>query len=131
MLIDCFSGEPSQQGQDNGHQLYGSTDSGLHWSRLGDPPQTGYTTLLADNGAGHAFLATEGGINHRAATYDGARHWQLAITTDQGSFGWSGLRFVSPTTGFIFGPTHYAPEQLYRTLDSGATWQRIPLPRPH
>lgn len=133
VLIDCFDGEQSQQAQFTQHHVYGSTDSGLHWTRLGDPPQTGDSTLLADNGAGRAFLATEaGGGDLLATTLDGGLHWRRSINTHTaGFYGWAGLRFVSPTTGFIFGPTHYAPEQLYRTLDGGLTWHRLPLPRPH
>jgi photosystem II stability/assembly factor-like uncharacterized protein len=132
VLIDCVGGEPSQQAQSVQHHLYGSADRGLHWARLGDPPQTGAAALLADNGAGHAFLATEaGGGDLLASSVDGGLHWRRSIDTHTaGFFGWAGLRFVSPTTGFIFGPTHYAPEQLYRTLDGGLTWHALPLPRP-
>ena len=133
MLIDCFDNLQSQQAQSTRHHIYGSEDGGRHWTRLGDPPQTGDPALLADNGAGHAFLASEsGGGDLLADTLDGGRHWHKSITTNTaGFFGWSGLRFVSPTTGFIFGPTHYATEHLYRTLDGGKSWNELPLPRPH
>ena len=30
-------------------------------------------------------------------------------------------------TGFVVGPTHYAPEHLYRTDDGGRTWRVLHL----
>ncbi|HET7386759.1 MAG TPA: sialidase family protein [Nocardioidaceae bacterium] len=132
MLLDCFNGKQSSQAQWTQHHLYGSSDGGRTWVRLADPAQTGDPTLLADNGNGHAFLAVmSGGRNLLATTLDAGRHWHKSITNAEGFFGWSGLRFLSPSTAFVLGPTHYAPEQLYRTVDGGRTWDRLPLPRPH
>lgn len=43
-----------------------------------------------------------------------------------GSFGgWADLGFVSVSVGFVVGPTHYAPEHLYRTQDGGRTWRVV------
>ncbi len=133
MLLDCFDNLQSQQAQSTQHHVYGSADGGRHWRRLGDPPPTGDPVLLADNGSGHAFLAVESGAGDLlATTEDGGLHWQRGISGTGGLFfGWAGLRFVNPATGFIFGPTHYAPERLYRTLDGGRTWHALPVPRPH
>jgi photosystem II stability/assembly factor-like uncharacterized protein len=39
------------------------------------------------------------------------------------SCGWADLRFVTATTGFVVGPTHYAPEHIYRTDDGGRSWR--------
>jgi photosystem II stability/assembly factor-like uncharacterized protein len=129
LLVDCFDNKQSQQAQQTQHHLYGSTDSGAHWVRLADPSHIGQPALLADNGAGHAFLATEsGGANLLSATLDGGSHWHPAITNGAGFFGWADLRFVDATTGFILGPTHYAAVHLYRTQDGGRTWDPVPLP---
>lgn len=132
MLVDCFNGEQSQQAQFTEHHIFGSADGGRSWTRLGDAPPTGDPSFLADNGDGHAFLATEsGGGNLLATSFDGGLHWHKGIQNAAGFFGWSKPHFVSASTGFIFGPTHYEPEQLYRTLDAGRTWKTLPLPRPH
>jgi hypothetical protein len=66
-------------------------------------------SLLADNGSGHGFLATEGPFDALAGTRDGGRHWHT-VARDGGSFfGWADLRFVNADTGFVVGPTHYSP----------------------
>ena len=133
MLLDCFNGEQSQQAQFTEHHIFGSADGGRSWTRLGNAPPTGDPIVFADNGAGHAFLGIEsGGGNLLSTSLDGGLHWHKSISDPASDFyGWSGPRFISPSTGFIFGPTHYVPEQLYRTLDAGRTWKALPLPRPH
>jgi photosystem II stability/assembly factor-like uncharacterized protein len=129
LLVDCYNGEQSSQEQDTQHHLYGSDDGGRSWQRLADPSDTGAPVLLADNGAGHAFLAVaSGGADILSASLDGARRWHPAVTSPAGDYGWADLRFVSASTGFVFGPTHYATEHLYRTEDAGRSWRRIPLP---
>ena len=129
LLIDCFDDMQSSQAQRTRHHIYGSGDGGLHWVRFADPTHIGVPTLLVDNGSGHAFLATQsGGENILAATLDGGLHWHVGIKNAQGFFGWSDLRFVNASTGFILGPTHNAPVRLYRTQDAGRTWHQIPLP---
>lgn len=129
LLLDCYDGKQSSQDIATQHHLYGSADDATHWIRLADPSDTGAPSLLADNGAGHAFLAVEnGGVNMLRATLDGASHWHRVIWNKWGFYGWSDLRFVNATTGFVLGPTHYAPTRLYRTRDAGRHWNRIPLP---
>jgi len=56
---------------------------------------------------------------------DGGRRWKPLLVTGGSFFGWAGLRFVSSSTGFVVGPTHYAPEHVYRTQDGGRTWQVV------
>lgn len=131
LLVDCFENLQVEQEQQTRHHLYGSADAGRTWVRLADPTRIGAPVLMADNGAGHAFLATEsGGTNILAVTLDGAAHWHTAISTSAGFFGWGDLRFVSASVGFVLGPTHYAPVHLYRTTDGGRTWHQLPLPGP-
>ncbi|MGH3443962.1 MAG: hypothetical protein ACRDPB_01170 [Nocardioidaceae bacterium] len=82
-----------------------------------------------DNGAGHAFLASEsGGLSLLAGTLDGGQHWHSTIRHPGVTYGWADLCFVDASTGFVLGPTHYAPEHLYRTRDGGRSWQEIRLP---
>ena len=38
-----------------------------------------------------------------------------------------GLRFLTLTTGFVVGPTHYATEHVYRTDDAGRTWRILSI----
>ena len=122
-LLDCFNNEQSSQEQNTQHHLYGTSDAGLSWVRLPDPTRHNMPGLLADNGSGHAFLTTEGGVDTLVGTLDGGRHWHM-VFRDGGSFyGWADLRFVNTDTGFVVGPTHYSPEHLYRTDNGGRTWR--------
>ncbi|HEY2214482.1 MAG TPA: hypothetical protein VGH31_05450 [Acidimicrobiales bacterium] len=126
-LLDCFNNEQSSQAQNTQHHLYGTSDAGQHWVRLGDPPQTGDPELLADNGSGHAFLATQGG-DQLDGTFDGGLQWSRLFASGGVFFGWADLQFVDASTGFVVGPTHYAPEHLYRTEDGGRTWTILEIP---
>jgi photosystem II stability/assembly factor-like uncharacterized protein len=124
-LIDCFDNEQSSQEQDTQHHLYGTADGGLSWVRLPDPTRHNMPALLADNGSGHAFLATEGDFDTLVGTLDYGHHWHPVLRDGGSFFGWSGLCFVTAETGFVVGPTHYAPEHLYRTDDGGRTWRAL------
>ena len=124
-LVDCFDNEQSSQEQNTQHHLFGTTDAGLSWVRLAEPTRHNMPDLLADNGSGHAFLATEGIADTLVGTFDGGRHWQMLITSGGSFYGWADLRFVNAETGFVVGPTHYWPEHLYRTDDGGRTWRLL------
>jgi photosystem II stability/assembly factor-like uncharacterized protein len=124
-LLDCFNNEQSSQEQNTQHHLYGTADGGLSWVRLPDPTGHNMPVLLADNGSGHAFLATEGGSDTLVGTFNYGRHWHPVLRDGGSFFGWAGLSFVTAETGFVVGPTHYAPEHLYRTDDGGRTWRAL------
>jgi photosystem II stability/assembly factor-like uncharacterized protein len=126
-LLDCFNNEQSSQEQNTQHHLYGTTDAGLSWARLPDPTRHNMPGLLADNGSGHAFLATEGPVDTLVGTLDGGRRWHTVLRDGGSFFGWAGLRFVNTDTGFVVGPTHYSPEHLYRTDNGGRTWRVLHL----
>lgn len=127
-LIDCYDNQQSSQEQNTLQHIYGTTDGGQTWVRLGDPPQHNAPALLADNGAGHAFLATVGGAGDTLnGTLDGAHTWTVKIRDGGSFYGWTDLEFISPTTGFVVGPTHYATEHLYRTTDGGQTWTPLTI----
>jgi len=116
----------SSQEQDTQHHLYGTVNTGRTWVRLPDPTRHNAPVLLADNGGGHAFLATQGGVGDTlVGTTDGGRSWGLVLRSGGSFFGWADLGFVSASVGFVVGPTHYAPEHLYRTQDGGRTWQVV------
>ncbi len=130
-LVDCYDNEQSSQEQQTQHHLYGTGNAGGDWVRLADPTQTGAPALLADNGSGHAFLATEGGLaDWLVGTFDGGLSWSGLFTSGGSFYGWADLQFVDASTGFIVGPTHYAPEHLYRTEDGGHTWAVVPITLP-
>jgi photosystem II stability/assembly factor-like uncharacterized protein len=129
-LIDCYDDQQSSQEQNTRHHLYGTSDAGLSWVRLPDPTRHNLPELLADNGAGRAFLATEGVGDTLQGTLDGGLHWRTMIRSGGSFFGWADLRFLAPATGFVVGPTHYAPEHVYRTDDGGRTWRILPVSGP-
>jgi photosystem II stability/assembly factor-like uncharacterized protein len=125
-LVDCFDNMQSSQEQDTRHHLYGTVNAGRTWVRLPDPARHNAPVLLADNGAGHAFLATEGAVGDTlVGTTDGGRSWGPVLRSGGSFSGWADLGFVSASVGFVVGPTHYAPEHLYRTQDGGRTWQVV------
>jgi photosystem II stability/assembly factor-like uncharacterized protein len=127
-LVDCFDNEQSSQAQHTQHHLYGTADAGASWVRLPDPTGRNEPDLLADNGAGHAFLATEGGGGDRlVGTLHGGRHWHQLLASGGSFFGWADLRFVTTAVGFVVGPTHYAPEHIYRTDNAGRTWRTLAI----
>ena len=127
-LIDCFNNEQSSQEQHTQHHLYGTGDAGRYWVRLADPTQIGAPVLLADNGSGHAFLATEAAqTDLLVGTFDGALDWSELFPSGGSFYGWADLQFVDASTGFVVGPTHDAPEHLYRTDDGGHTWAVVPI----
>ena len=124
-LLDCFDNEQSSQEQNTQHHLFGTVDAGLSWVRLPDPSRHDEPDALADNGAGHAFLATQGIGDTLLGTFDGGLRWSVLIKSGGSFSGWSGPIFLTASAGFVVGPTHYAPEHLYRTTDGGRTWQIV------
>ncbi len=124
-LLDCFDNEQSQQDQNTQHHLFGTVNAGLSWVQLADPSMHNEPEALADNGAGHAFLATEGDADTLLGTFDGGLNWSVLITSGGSFYGWSGPIFLTASTGFVVGPTHFAPEHLYRTTDGGTSWQVV------
>ena len=125
-LVDCFDNRQSSQAQDTEHHLYRSTDAGGTWKRVSDPTRHNMPALLADNGNGHTLFATVGGGGDAlVGSFDVGRHWRLLFRSGGGFFGWADLQFVNRETAFVVGPTHYAPEHLYRTDDGGRTWRTL------
>jgi photosystem II stability/assembly factor-like uncharacterized protein len=122
-IVDCFDNEQSSQEQDTQHHLYRTTNTGNSWARMGDPTRHNLPATLADNGVNHVFLATEGVRDSLVGSFDGGRHWRLLLRSRGSFFGWADLRFVTATTGFVVGPTHYATEHIYRTDDGGRSWR--------
>jgi len=124
-LLDCFDNEQSSQEQNTQQHLFGTVNAGRSWVRLPDPSKHNEPAALADNGSGHAFLATEGVSDTLLGTVDGGLHWRVLITAGGSFYGWSGPIFPTASTGFVVGPTHYAPEHLYRTTDGGRSWHIV------
>ena len=123
-LIDCFDNEQSSQAQNTQHHLYRSADAGESWTRVSDPTRHNDPALLADNGAGDTLLATVGGGGDTlVGSFDAGRRWRQLLRSGGGFFGWADLRFLTPEIGFVVGPTHYAPEHLYRTDNGGRSWR--------
>lgn len=130
-LLDCYDNEQSSQEQHTQHHLYGTDNAGGDWVRLADPTQSGAPALLADNGSGHAFLTTESGAGDRlVGTFDGGLSWSALFPSGGSFYGWADLQFVDASTGFVIGPTHFAPEHLYRTEDAGRTWTVLQITSP-
>jgi hypothetical protein len=125
-LVDCVHGEQSTGATIVQHHLYGTADAGAHWVQLADPSSSGDAVLLADNGAGHAFVLLVGGPGPSLiGSFDGGRSWRVLIRDngDARLFNYNNLTFLSSTVGFAkFGQ---AVGPIYRTDDGGVTWQAL------
>lgn len=125
-LLVCYNGEQSSQEQNTEQHTYGTADGGGTWVRLANPPQHNAPTLLADNGSGHAILATEGGgADTLVGTLDGGLTWSVQLS-HIGFSGWADLSFITPQFGYVVGPTQ-PPGYLNVTTDGGQTWNAIPV----
>jgi Protein of unknown function (DUF4232) len=127
-LVDCYNGEQSSQELETSQTLYGTATAGQTWVLLGTPARTGYPALLADNGTGTAVITTESGAgDHLLASSDGGLQWSTVFASGGSDGGWADLEFLTPSTGYVVGPTRNAPGHLYRTEDGGQTWQILAL----
>jgi photosystem II stability/assembly factor-like uncharacterized protein len=125
-LVDCFNNEQSSQEQDTQHHLFGTANGGRSWVRLADPTRHNAPDLLADNGSGHAFLATDGVFDTLVGTLDGGLRWQTVIKSGGSFSGWADLDFVSADAGFVVGAVDLGAAvkpHLYGTTDGGRTWR--------
>jgi hypothetical protein len=76
LFVDCYDNKQSMQQQDTQHHLYRTLNAGVSWVRLHDPTRHNLPGPIADNGAGHVFLATEGVRDTLVGTFDGGREWR-------------------------------------------------------
>ncbi|MBH8569423.1 T9SS type A sorting domain-containing protein [Microvirga sp. STS02] len=101
-----------------------SVDGGLTWTSAAVPGRYNGTTVVSTLSMANAqvgFAAGSDGVNTvLARTIDGARTWQ--VVNGSYSQGLRKLAFVSPTTGFAIGYN-----DLYKTTDSGLSWQPVRL----
>ena len=98
----------------DGRLLYGTANGGLTWVRLADPAATDIPALLADTGAGRAFLALFGITNGLRATFDGGLHWQTVLSVPGSDFEqWTDLTFLTAQDGYVVAVGY--PAHLFRT----------------
>ena len=114
--VDCdgqLSGNTAQR------QLYGSTDGGATFTRLGDPPQTHVFNEMADAGGGHLVLAVTGGAAALQVTVDGAKTWTTVLANLPDN-SWTDLGFTDSLHGVAI--LNQPTGTLYTTADGGKTW---------
>lgn len=124
-LVDCYDNLQSSQEQHTRHRLYATADAGRRWRLVGVPSHDGNPGLLAATGKGIFFTTESGGADELHASFDGGRSFRVLFPSGGGDYGWADLAFVDDRTGFVVGPTHFAPEHVYRTDDGGRRWRLI------
>ncbi|MGQ0603109.1 MAG: hypothetical protein ACT4QE_15615 [Anaerolineales bacterium] len=93
--------------------------------------QTGWLMAHAGAGMSHDYVVIFG-------TTDGGQTWQRLVdpfnNALQQSCGKTGMIFTDAQTGWVTGDCHAvvtgSPPYLYRTTDSGRSWNEAPLPAP-
>ncbi len=65
-------------------------------------------------------------------TVDGAKHWELQLTGQSSSPGFTPItvHFFDTTHGYMAVALAFIGDQVYRTTDGGAGWQAVQLPAP-
>src|SRR5450759_281407 len=65
-------------------------------------------------------------------TVDGARHWELQLTGQSSSPGFTSItvHFFDTTHGYMAVDLAFAGERVYLTTDSGDEWHAVQLPAP-
>jgi photosystem II stability/assembly factor-like uncharacterized protein len=97
--------------------IYTSHDGGISWIQ---------TPTLIPFGGKMKFVSANDGFVWNGTTFymtkDGAQTW-TTISPDV-TFGdsFSGMDFVSPTSGFVITDNASGNRNLYKTTDGGATW---------
>ncbi len=115
--------------------IYGTSDGGLTWSRLGGPATLADT--IVEPGSEVLFLSLRDAVlrcgTNLCVTHDSGKHWQtfdFGISMPTGTeYTVSRLDFSDPYTGWFLLNTYdeqfvWHP-RLFRTKDGGATWEEI------
>jgi len=89
-----------------------STDGGLRWTRIGDPPPVVGTAVAATSPA--TFIAnSRNGVD---VTRDGGRTWTVSLSSEGASY----VGFVDDSFG-----TALAEDKLFLTRNAGRSWSRV------
>ena len=143
VLLVC--GQGVADGSFGTRELFGTTDGGRSWIRLGDPGRgAGYDTMgVADAGDGHASISTvSAGGGALLVTTDFGKSWAepIDITSGDGA-PFTDLSYLSPSEAVaVYGPAQVEAAggrplvgvgDVYKTVDGGLTWTRMSLSPDH
>jgi len=135
---------PDFENYPNSGTLYRTTNGGLSWESISSPFSDGDIQFLdANNGWVLAGLGVGAGSNAIAIyqTMDGGGTWTQKYNNDPNNANAgeslplgglkSGIAPVDMQTAFVYGVIYSSGTvYLYRTDDSGASWNKISLPLP-
>ncbi|HKI52597.1 MAG TPA: NBR1-Ig-like domain-containing protein, partial [Anaerolineales bacterium] len=134
----------SRSSNGNIGSLYRTSDGGLNWTRYDIPFDSGYIQFLDDNN-GFVLQITGAATNKQSVilykTTDGGATWVQNYNNDPNAPGAGntlplgghkdGMTFRDTTTGWVGGDIPMNGYfYLYKTTDSGATWERQALAIP-
>jgi hypothetical protein len=112
--------------------VYASANGGVTFSMVGSAPREGFATALAmPPGRPQAVtLAAVSAASWLHQSADGGRTWRSTLHYNDGGAGYSDLRYVSPTVGWlVYGSSgNVNANALMRTVNAGATWYKVAIP---
>lgn len=108
--------------------IWVTTDGGTHWEMRTAPADSGRLLSFDFIDAGHGWLMTSRDSTVLLyQTIDGGRQWTRVDSSETsqalaGSGARPGLKFVSPTEGWVAQRSPDGTSALYATRDGGRTW---------
>ena len=127
--LDC-SGNTIMAGLARYARVFVSDDLGLHWSQSTKPPsgQTATCVIIAPDFANQhkAYAVTSGAESAFSSSSDGGKTWDQTGLIDTSVDAITDINAPTQTTAFVLTfNTVNMIKSLWRTLDGGASWERI------
>jgi hypothetical protein len=104
-----------------------TTDDGAHWQLCATPPDAeklDFRGIQAfDENTAIVMSSGKGDLSRLYKTIDGCQTWKLLFTNPDKEGFWDAIKFVDRTLGYLLGDPVKDRFRVWRTMDSGETWQ--------
>lgn len=102
----------------NNSKLYKTTDGGVNWQTLPDPPSIGGYRYFSTPAADAIYIAGNSGV---LKSLDKGDSWTVVSPAGATGINWTSISFVDTAKGWLGGQNG----QVYRTTDGGANWTQV------